>query len=441
MVMVIMGLAMMGAPISQAAQPPAGGNFTTFVIPIEGTIDNGNLMFIERAYRDALNAGAGAIIFEINTYGGFVDAAISIKDLILHSPVPTYTFVNTRALSAGALIALAGENLIMASGATMGAAEPQIFGERVDAKAMSMWVGQLYGAAEARGRNGQVAAAMADSDIVIEGLTEEGHLVTLTPLLAEEWGMVDNIFDTRHELLRYYGLDGPVVVASRTTQEHIAGWLSNPFVSSLLLVIGIAGIVIEIFTAGSFGIFGAVGIIGFVLYFMGNFMVGNIGMGAILLFGAGILLIAIEIFVLPGFGVVGIAGVLAILASLLMAAPTITQGVVTLAASLVVAALIIIITLKNKKTRKVWGRLALSYTEQGYSSSEEKMADYLGQRGTAVTVLRPAGTAQIDGQRIDVVTGGEFINPGAALEVILVEGARIVVREIDSKQDLPTGSE
>ena len=397
------------------------------VIPVEGTIDNGNRMFIQRAYNEAIAANAKALIFEVNTYGGFVDSAIDIKDLILHSPVPTYTFVNTRALSAGALIALAGEHLIMASGATMGAAEAQILGERADEKTMSMWVAQLHGTAEIRGRDGEIAAAMADTYIVIEGVTTEGEMLTLTPLDAVELGMADYIFDTYFEIMRHFDLGTTFEVHSRTTQEHIIGFLSNPFVSALLLIVGIAGLAIEIFTAGSFGIFGVAGVLGFALFFIGNFMAGNLGTGAILLFGVGIMLIAIEIFVIPGFGVVGIGGILAILTSVIMAAPTPSQGILMLAISLLASMIIILFTIKNKKTRKLWGKLALSHTERGYTSDEGKFYEFDGKEGKAVTILRPAGTAEIDGRRVDVVTAGEFIKAGTDIKVILVEGARVVV--------------
>ena len=425
----LVGLTMFIVPSVQTAGFSEG---VTHVIPIEGTIDNGNWLFIERAYNEAMEANAAAIIFEVNTYGGFLDTAIDIKDLILHTPVPTYTFVNTRAISAGALISMAGDYLIMASGSSIGAAEPQLLGERADEKTMSMWVSEMRGVAQETGRDAEIAAAMADTYLVIEGVSEEGSLLTLTTAEALELGMADYSFNTRREVMEHFGLSTQVVVHERTMQEYIVGFLSNPFVSILLLVIGIAGIAIEIFSAGSFGIFGVAGLLGFVLFFMGNFMAGNMGAGAILLFGAGVLLIALEIFVLPGFGVAGIGGILAIFGSIILASPSVSQGVLMLLASLIVSLVIIFISLKNRKTRKVWNKLALSHTEEGYSHDEGKFYKFDGKKGKAITILRPAGTADIDGHRVDVVTRGEFIEAGKPVEVVIVEGARIVVREIDS---------
>ncbi|MCL2496088.1 MAG: nodulation protein NfeD [Clostridiales bacterium] len=405
----------------------------TYVIPIRGDIDNSNWLFIERAYKEAKTNGAAAIIFEIDTYGGYIDTAIKISDLIVASSIPAYCYVDTKAISAGSLIALSGETLLMSPGATMGAAEPRLMGQTADYKVLSMWVGRLTSVAEARGRDGQIAAAFADVDIVIEGLTEPGKLLTLTATQAVEYQMADNICNSRAELIALYELPATVVEMEKSFQEKSSGWLSDPWVSGILLAIGIAGIVIELITAGSFGIFGAAGLVGFALYFMGHFWAGNIGVGAILLFIVGLILIVLEIFVIPGFGITGILGILSVLASLVLASPDFTQAMLTLGGSLTAAIIIILITLRNRKTRKVWGKLILAHkleTGEGYVSHDQDLPYYMGKRGKALTMLRPAGTVDIEGRRVDVVTMGEFIEAGSAVEVILVEGMRVVVRAL-----------
>ena len=417
------------------SSPVAFSAGETYVIPIHADeeIDNGTWLFVQRAHEEALEKGATAIIFEIDTYGGYLDAAINIADLILSSPVPTYCYVNTKAISAGSLIALAGEKLLMAPSATIGAAEPRLLNQTADPKFISMWAGKLSAMAEARGRDAIIAAAFADADIEIEGLTERGQLVTLTAAQAVEYEMADGIYATRAALIEEYGLPTSVVVLEKGYRENVGGWLSNYWISGILLTLGIAGVVIEILTAGSFGLFGAVGLVSFALYFIGHFWAGNIGAGAILLFFVGLILLILEIFVIPGFGITGIMGILAVLTSLALAAPDFNQAVLTLSGSLAVALLIIFFTLKNKKTRKVWGKLILSHkleAKEGYSSHDESLAVYTGKRGTALTTLRPAGAAEIDGKRLDVVTSGEYIEAGSGLEVLLVEGTRIVVREI-----------
>ena len=412
------------------ATPVLGaGSGSTHIIPIEGTIDGGNRMFVERAIQDALRADASAIVFEVNTLGGLLDPAISIKDLIVNVPVTTITWVNSRAISAGALITLAGEHVVMAPGATIGAAEPQFMsGERADEKAMSMWVAQLRGAAEIHGRDAEVAAAMADIRINIEGYSEEGFLLTLTETEAYDLGMADLITAHLSDIIAEYNLSSQVVTHERTARDQFFGFIGNPIVSVLLLIIGIAGVVIEVATAGSFGGFGVAGVLGLVLFFMGNFMSGNMGIGTVLLFLVGIVLIALEVFVIPGFGVVGVGGILALLASIILAAPNVTYGIIMLLAAIVGATIIIVFVLKNKKTRKIWNKIQLTHTEKGYSSDEGKFESFLGQEGIAVTILRPAGTVEIEGKRVDVVTAGEFIETGTKVKVVLVEGARIVVQ-------------
>jgi len=387
-------------------------------------------MFIEQSYNRARDAGASAIIFEVDTLGGFLDDAVDIKDIILLSDIPTYTFVNTRAISAGALIAMAGETLIMAPGSTMGAAEAQTFdGERAPEKAMSYWVAQLEAVAEDTGRDPQVAAAMADVYVVIEDVSERGSMLTLTSQRALELGMADYILSTRREVINQFDLSPEVYEHVRTAQDRMIGFLSNPVISGLLLLIGIAGLAIEIFSAGSFGIFGVAGILGFALFFMGSFMAGHVTAGALLLFGAGVLLIALEIFVLPGFGVAGIGGILAIFASIILAAPSVSQGIITLTIAVVGSILLVVVSFKNRKTRKMWSKLQLHHTEAGYTSFEGRFDGYQGKQGKAITVLRPAGTVEIEGDRVDVVTRGEFLEPETPIEVIMVEGAKVVVRE------------
>ena len=411
---------------------PAMSSGETYIIPIEGDIDNGNWLFIQRAYNEALDNGATAIIFEIDTYGGYIDSAMKIADLILACPLPTYCYVSNKALSAGSLIALAGEKLIMAPGATIGAAEPRLFNQTADPKTLSMWSTKLSSIAQTRGRDGEIAAAFADVEMEIEGLTEQGQLLTLSSIRALELGIADSICYNRFDLIEEYELSATAIKPGKSFQEKAGGLLSDPLISMLLLALGIAGIVIEIATAGSFGVFGTVGLLSFALFFIGRFWAGNITVGAVLLFFVGLILIVLEIFIIPGFGVTGILGVIAVFASLLMASTNFSHALLTLGGSLLIAIILIIITLRNKTTRKIWSKLILSSkldTESGYVSHDESRLAYLGKSGITLTIVRPAGTADIEGKRVDVVTNGEFIEAGKRVEVILVEGTRVVVRE------------
>ena len=237
------------------------------------------------------------------------------------------------------------------------------------------------------------------------------------------------------------GLSLPALAASPATitvegqadiWDHLFIFLTNDIVRTVLLIIGIAGVVIEIATVGSFGAFGTIGIIAFVLYFMGSIWAGSLGVGAVILLIGGIVLLLLEAFVIPGFGVAGIAGIIAVLASLVVASPNPGTAIWSVIIALAVATVIIVFTLKNKKTRKFWQKLILDEktgNDEGYVTNDPSLTQYEGAKGIALTVLRPAGTALIDGSRLDVVTSGEYIDAGATVEVILVEGSRIVVRE------------
>lgn len=227
---------------------------------------------------------------------------------------------------------------------------------------------------------------------------------------------------------------GDIVINPTPFQDRVAEFLTNEVISTVLLIIGIAGIVIEIFTVGSFGVFGAVGILSIALYFMGNMWSGSLSAASLWLLLAGVVLIVIEIFATPGFGVPGSLGALAMLASLVMASSNPAAAIWEVLIAVVLAALLIWLTLRNKKTRKVWGRFVLrkeTDRDSGYSSADPAWSRFFGQQGRALTMLRPAGTADLNGERVDVVTRGEFIEPGQRIEVIQVEGVRIVVRQIE----------
>ena len=413
----------------------AGGG--SYVIDISGDIDGSQQLFVERAVKEAISANASAVIFNIDTFGGYIDNAIAIKDTIIRCPLPTYTFVDSKAISAGALLALAGEQLIMAPASTMGAAEPRNFGERADEKVLSMWTAELSATAETRGRDAKIAAAMADIDISIDNLTPSGKLLTLSAEQSLSHGVADVILSDIAAITEHYDLDDVAATLEPNFKEKMGNWLTNGIVSTILLILGIAGIVIEIFTAGSFGLFGIVGVCSFVLYFMGNVWSGTMTAAAIWLLIGGLVLLIIELFVIPGFGVTGGLGILAMLASLIIAAPNPASALWNLLIALVLSTLIIFFTIKNRKTRNVWRKLILfnrSSTEEGYVAPDPGLRQYIGIHGKAITVLRPAGTAELLGRRVDVVTDGEYIPADSEIEVILVEGLRVVVKAVDNKK-------
>lgn len=404
------------------------------VVPLEKTVEKGLSSFVQRAFNEAEAENVDLIIVEIDTPGGRIDAAKEIKDVIMGSNIPTVALVKSQALSAGSYIALACDTIAMQPGSTLGDAEPRIGNERADEKTLSAWKKELAAVAEAHNRDPRIAEAFADRDIVIEGVIEKGKLLTLTPNDAIELGMADYQVANRNELLTKLGLENAQIIsADPTGAERISRIVTNPYVAPILLTIGIAGIIIEVLTVG-FGLFGVVGILSLILFFGGHLIAGFSGWEAILLFVLGLILMIIEAFS-PGFGIFGIGGLLAFITSIFLVTPSFEAALISLTVAIIGTIVLVLISMKFFTTRNVWKKLVLGnklVTEEGFVASREEFKDYSNREGTAITILRPAGTMELDdGTRLDVVTSGEFVEKDSRIKVIKVEGNRIIVKKID----------
>ncbi len=415
-------------------QVAAVADGVVYVLPVKNTIDGGLARFLERAYREADAVGAKRVILEIDTPGGLIKAATDIRDTINNATTPTTAFVHGGAISAGALIALISHDLVMTPGSTIGAAEPRFGTQKADEKIVSYWSRQLSAAAEARGRDPVVAAAMADADLEIPGLVAAGKLLTLTSQQALEHNIADQQLQTREQVLAYHGLqDARLVELTPSTAETVARWVTNPYVSPILLTIGFAGLLMELFTVG-FGVPGTIGVMALAVYFAGHMVAGLTGWEALLLFLLGLLLLVVEAFVLPGFGLAGFGGVLAMVISIVLAAPSTEQAVISLVIALLGTIVLVAISIKLLPTRRVWRRLVLNakqQKDQGYTAPVPSLAAYLGETGVTITPLRPAGAVEMaNGERLDVVTDGSYVLPGIQVRVVKVEGTRVVVRPV-----------
>jgi membrane-bound serine protease (ClpP class) len=416
-----------------------------YVAPIEGVIDLGLAPFVERVLAEATAAKADAVVLEINTFGGRVDAAVIIRDALLRSRVRSVAFVNKRAISAGALISLATETILMADGGTIGAATPVQMGapnagtKPVDEKSVSYMRKEFRATAESRKRPPLVAEAMVDPDVVITGVIEKGKLLTLTTSEALKLGVADARADSLEAVLAYLKLPGAQVRRPTVNwAEQLVRVFTHPVLGSVLMTIGILGIIVELRTPG-FGVPGAVGIASLGLFFWGHWLVRLAGWEEILLVALGLVLLALEIFVIPGFGIAGVVGILALggglVLSLVGAGATgelVLWAVGRVALSLLIAigvSLILIRVLPHLP----YGRSLVLETgldaRAGYASAPESDLKWVGKRGTAATPLRPAGIALFDGERVDVVSRGEYIAADAPIEVVRVDGNRIVVRQ------------
>ena len=414
----------------------AGRPARVLVVPVRGNIELGLARFVERGLARAEGEGA-AVLLEISSFGGRVDAATEIRgaiDRALDAGVRVLAWVPDRALSAGAMIAITAEELYMAPSATLGAAEPR----PADEKTISALRAEFEAIARSRGRDPRVAAAMVDKDVEIPGLVERGRILTLTADRAREIGFIEGIAPDRAAVLSAAGLQGArVEELAPTAAERVARFVTDPVVAPILLSLGLAGVVAEFYVPG-FGFPGLVGLLSLALFFGGHLLAGMTGWWVVLLFIAGVLLLAVEM-VIPGFGVFGLAGLVAIGAAIVLVTGDPMRGLQSLLIGLVVTGALVAVLARFAGRRGLWRRLALPARlggEEGFRATASR-ADWTGQRGRALTPLRPAGSADIGGQRLDVVTEGEFLPAGTPVEVVKVEGPRVVVRALPPDEPAP----
>jgi len=404
----------------------AAGDGLVYVIPVSGVIDPVLADFVDEALDRAERAGAAYAVLEIDTGGGRLDAALAIRDRLLDASVPTVCFVKPRAWSAGALITIAAEKIAMSPSASVGAAEPR----PADEKTVAAVRAEFESTAEARGRDPEVAAAMVDKGLEVEGVIEKGQILALTVEEARQAGYVDVVARSRAELLEQLGAGGATVVEpSMTRAESLARFLVHPSVAPALLTIGFLGLVIELLTPG-IGLAALVGLGSFGLYFGSRVIAGFAGWEVVALFLVGLVLLGVEALA-PGFGVFGISGMGAVLVSIYLASESALAAARSLSISIVLTVGISAVAFRYFARRGHLSRLFLRTTlstRDGYVAPRERV-DLLGAEGRAITPLRPAGAAEIDGERVDVVSEGGFIQAGAGVTVTKVEGGRVVVRE------------
>ncbi|MFH5835364.1 nodulation protein NfeD [Proteiniclasticum sp. C24MP] len=397
-------------------------------VRFNGEVSPSQSQWLANAYQEAEDNQADAVYLILDTLGGRVDSALEMSKTI--SSMDTIVLVDGGAISAGALMALSGSEMYMTSGSTIGGAEPQIGGERADEKTVSVWSAELASQAEKNGRDPLIARAMADDTISIEGLVEEGKLLTLTAEEALKYDMTDGVYRSDLDLRADKNL---TIIGSsgKTTINYVTDFLTTAAVSTILLMIGIAGILIELFTPG-FGIPGGIGIAALGLYFGGGILAGISGWEAALLFIIGLALLLVEVFIIPGFGIAGVLGLAALFGSIFLSTPDPSTAVQSLVIAIIGAALLIIVVFRFTPGRKVFKRLVLEMEEtpdKGYVAAKQGLVTLMGKQGIAKTTLRPSGTAEFDDAFVDVVTSGEYIEEGTPIIVTNVEGMRVIVKQ------------
>ena len=409
---------------------------------IDDEIDLAMAPYVNRVVNEANENDADAIIFKINTFGGRVDAATQIKDAIISSNAVTIAFINNRAISAGALIALSCVKIAMVPGSSIGAATVvDQTGQKVGEKYQSYMRSEMRSTAERNGRRTDIAQGMVDERIIVEGLVDSTQLITLTSSEALKYKIADTVVTDINELFTAFDLEGAQIISVSTNwAEEVVKFLNNPIVSTILIMIGFFGLMAEIKTPG-WGLPGTAGIIALILFFGSSYILELASIVEILLFIIGIILIALEIFVIPGFGVAGISGIILVIASLFLSLTgglpffdlsIVGKAIIQLAVALGGAFILILLIAKFLPKSTLFNRLVLAEEERAdkgfvsYPSAKE----LIDSEGVALTDLRPAGSAEINSKRYDVVADWQYIEKGKKVKVIRVEGIKVVVTEI-----------
>ena len=432
---------------AEAREPIHKGD--VLVVPLRGEVAPSLLAFLRRAVKTAESNEASAIIFDMNTYGGRLDAAADIVNALNQTKIPTYTFINTNAGSAGALIAVATQHIYMSPVSAIGAAAP------AKEKTVSYWSALIRGSAMKNGHNPDIAEAFMNKDKEVKigdrVVHPKGAVLTLNaqeaterindkPLLAE--GIADSIVD----LTKKAGLKRDTITIEPTGFERIALWITA--LAPLLLLGGILGAYLEFKIPGA-TLPGIISAVCFALFFLGHYLAGLAGWEVVALFTLGIVLVLIEILFFAHTTIVfGVLGVFLMLASLLwtmvdrypgqdffptgkmLAMPLLNMFIAIVGSSIVIALLA-----RYLPRTSIYRRFALIDSNPpgpSLAGAPRQFATALaltpGMRGTAVTVLRPSGKARFADHVVDVVTEGEFIAPQTQVTVIQTDGMRVIVK-------------
>ena len=416
---VLAALLLFGAMSASRADPPR-----VVVLNIHGTVWPGTAAFVRRNLDTAYQTGAAGVILDLDTTGGSPAAADEIKQAILdhQAAFPIAAFVHDRALGPGSLIAVACKTLVLSPAASLGAAG-------------SAGKSDLRAAAEASGRNPALAAAFvsADGDLPALGV-RAGDSLTLTAKQAQANGYADLVTALPADIPAKMG---PGLAGASLSTVDLAPWnaaalwITQPWATVLLLVLGLALVLTEIVTLHTWGLAGIAGGVLVALIFAAYITVGAATGVGILLFLGGCALLLLETHVLPGHGWPAFLGLCLVFVGLFYALGGTQAGALYPAATALLATLAVLVGFFLYLPRSgVWKRLGqpLRQTALGGYVSSDDYTGYLGRRGLAVTLLRPSGTAEFDGIRLAVVSEGEFVSPGTPVQVVTVQGSRIVVR-------------
>ncbi|WP_140938434.1 NfeD family protein [Sphingobacterium lumbrici] len=404
---------------------------------------------IKNSYEQAKQEKADYFLVEMNTFGGAVNFADSIRTLLLNADMKTIVFVNNNAASAGTLISLAADYIYMHRGASLGAASVvNQQGEIMPEKYQSYMRGLMRATAEAKGRDPKMAEAFVDPNISLPQWKEDGQVLTFTASEAVKANLAKAQVKDMNEIFTDLSISLPQVTTHELTFiDRIIGFLINPMISGLLIMGIIGGIYFELQTPG-IGFALVLSLLCASLFFAPLYLQGLADNWEIVLFVIGVLLLVLEIFVIPGFGIAGVLGAVFVLCGLAFSMlandfldfKLSKPGLLVNSFFIVVSAMLFSIALlvifgKNILRSSVFKRLVLEdeqTAESGYTSSVPKI-NLINKSGVAKTVLRPSGKIDIDGIWYDAVALDGFIEAGEPIYVEKHENYNLFVRKIEDK--------
>ena len=429
-------------------------------ININSEINPTSHIYLINGLKEANAMNADAILLHLNTYGGALVDADSMRSAILYNPIPVYVFIDNNAASAGALIAIASKEIYMREGASIGAATvvDGASGEPMTDKYQSYMRSIIRATAEAHGkkaiingndtvyewiRDPKIAEAMVDERIYIPNVVDSGKVLTLTAQEAVKLGFCDGIAENVNEVItQYMGYKDYKLAEYRPTLlDNLKGFLMNPAFQAVLIMIIIAGIYFELQTPGvGFPTFAAVGAA--ILYFTPLYLDGLVQNWEIIVFIIGIVFVFLEIFVFPGFGISGILGILCIGVGLVFALlnnnyfsfkevqmPDISRAFLTVLSGLVLGFIIIFWLSTRIGEKGMFRKVALITDLENAGSVDPEIHGLIGKTGTAMTVLRPSGKIMIDNEMYDAVSNQGFIETGRNVKVVRFENMQLYVEE------------
>ncbi|MDD2559148.1 MAG: NfeD family protein [Bacteroidales bacterium] len=419
---------------------------------------------IQKGFAQAEAEGADLILLNMNTYGGEVLYADSIRTRILNTEIPVCVFIDNNAASAGALISIACDRIFMRTGATIGASTVvDQSGEVAPDKFQSYMRGIIRATAESQGRDTliadgdttyswkrdpRIAEAMVDPDVEIPGVIEKGKVLTFTASEALQNKYCDAIVQNKEEiLLKQYGYsDYELKVFQLSVKDKIAGRLMGTALRAILIMIIVAGIWFELQSPG-IGFPSIAAGVAAILYFAPLYLDGLVQYWEIILFVAGVILIFLEIFVIPGFGIAGILGILAVVLGLSFALidntglsfdfrglEMLDEALVLVILSMLIAFIISLwLTSRIGIGKGMFKHLALESVQEkeaGYVAVPAIDKSIIGKTGLADTDLRPSGKVRIGDVLYDAVAEVGYVEKGKNIKVNRLENAQLYVEEL-----------